>query len=71
MDMHGLSACMLIVVLEIHMGCHWQDGLKNPKKKQLAGLSVKFYEIILSVFDNSNILRFKGLDELYYIWVLR
>lgn len=40
---------------------------KNNKKKQLAGLSVKFYEIILSVFDNSNILRFKGLDELYYI----
>lgn len=53
MDMHGLSACML-------------DGFKK-KKKQLAGLSVKFYEIILSVFDNSNILRFKGLDELYYI----
>lgn len=39
----------------------------KKKKKQLAGLSVKFYEIILSVFDNSNILRFKGLDELYYI----
>lgn len=53
MDMHGLSACML-------------DGFKK-KTKQLAGLSVKFYEIILSVFDNSNILRFKGLDELYYI----
>lgn len=58
MDMHGLSACML-------------DGFKKKKKQQLAGLSVKFYEIILSVFDNSNILRFKGLDELYYIWVLR
>lgn len=41
--------------------------LLKKKKKQLAGLSVKFYEIILSVFDNSNILRFKGLDELYYI----
>lgn len=54
MDMHGLSACML-------------DGFKKKKKQQLAGLSVKFYEIILSVFDNSNILRFKGLDELYYI----
>lgn len=42
-------------------------ALKKKTKKQLAGLSVKFYEIILSVFDNSNILRFKGLDELYYI----
>lgn len=45
-------------------------ALKKKKQQQLAGLSVKFYEIILSVFDNSNILHFKRLDELYYIWVL-